>query len=63
MMVPARKFDEFVEQQLEKKLQVPEPFREVVRNMLDGPIPLEVQERLLKPITQNPFPGKGRKEK
>ncbi|KAL9952822.1 hypothetical protein ACROYT_G040133 [Oculina patagonica] len=46
----ARQFDEFVEQQIERMPQMSGPLREVVRNILDEPIPLEVQKRLLKPL-------------
>ncbi|KAL9963464.1 hypothetical protein ACROYT_G026975 [Oculina patagonica] len=46
----ARQFDEFVEQQIERMPQMTDSIREVVRNILDEPIPLEVQERLLKPL-------------
>ncbi|KAL9953248.1 hypothetical protein ACROYT_G040634 [Oculina patagonica] len=46
----ASQFDKFVEQQIERMPQMSGPLREVVRNILDEPIPLEVQKRLLKPL-------------
>ncbi|KAL9982461.1 hypothetical protein ACROYT_G004507 [Oculina patagonica] len=51
----ARQFDEFVEQQIERMPQMTDPLREVVRNILDEPIPLEVQERLLKPLLSQKY--------
>ncbi|KAL9989202.1 hypothetical protein ACROYT_G003726 [Oculina patagonica] len=48
-------FDEFVEQQIERMPQMSGPLREVVRNILDEPIPLEVQERLLKPLLSQKY--------
>ncbi|KAL9959950.1 hypothetical protein ACROYT_G033329 [Oculina patagonica] len=46
----ASQFDKFVEQQIERMPQMSGPLRGVVRNILDEPIPLEVQKRLLKPL-------------
>ncbi|KAL9950200.1 hypothetical protein ACROYT_G042671 [Oculina patagonica] len=51
----ARQFDEFVEQQIERMPQMSDPLREVVRNILDEPISLEVQERLLKPLLSQKY--------
>ncbi|KAL9968198.1 hypothetical protein ACROYT_G026545 [Oculina patagonica] len=51
----ASQFDEFVEQQIERMPQMSGPLREVVRNILDEPIPLEVQERLLKPLLSQKY--------
>ncbi|KAL9972883.1 hypothetical protein ACROYT_G019268 [Oculina patagonica] len=51
----ARQFDEFVEQEIERMPQMSDPIREAVRNILDEPIPLEMQERLLKPILSQKY--------
>ncbi|KAL9960025.1 hypothetical protein ACROYT_G033415 [Oculina patagonica] len=51
----ARQFDEFVEQQIERMPQMTDPLREVVRNILDEPISLEVQKRLLKPMLSQEY--------
>ena len=45
--------DEFIEQLL---AEMPEPDQEVVRNIMDEPIPGAVKQRLLKPL----LPGKPR---
>ncbi|KAL9983295.1 hypothetical protein ACROYT_G005442 [Oculina patagonica] len=51
----ARQFDKFVKQQIERMPQMTDPIRGVVRNILHEPIPLEVQERLLKPMLSQKY--------
>ncbi|KAL9963542.1 hypothetical protein ACROYT_G027060 [Oculina patagonica] len=48
-----KQFVESVEQRIERMPQA--TIREVVRNILDEPIPLEVQERLLKPLLSQKY--------
>ncbi|KAL9970785.1 hypothetical protein ACROYT_G023214 [Oculina patagonica] len=63
----ASQFDKFVEQQIERMPQMSGPLREVVRNILDEPISLEVQKRLLKPLLPQKYhlkpPKRLRREK